>query len=98
MSGADIVQNELGYTGKGIKVAVMDTGIDVDHPAFGGDGVARNDSPLFPAPESPTAMTSSATHSTRPRFGDLQPGPDSGSESGRLRRPWLARRGHRRRQ
>ena len=49
MSGADIVQNELGFTGKGIKVAVMDTGIDVDHPAFGGDGVARKNSPLFPS-------------------------------------------------
>ena len=49
MTGADAAQSELGYTGKGIKVAVMDTGIDVDHPAFGGDGVARYDSPLFPS-------------------------------------------------
>jgi minor extracellular serine protease Vpr len=49
MTGADIAQSELGYTGAGIKVAVMDTGIDVDHPAFGGDGVARKDSPLFPS-------------------------------------------------
>jgi subtilisin family serine protease len=49
MTGADIVQSELGYTGAGVKVAVMDTGIDVDHPAFGGDGVARYDSPLFPS-------------------------------------------------
>ena len=49
MTGADIAQSELGFTGKGIKVAVMDTGIDVDHPAFGGDGVARYDSPLFPS-------------------------------------------------
>jgi subtilisin family serine protease len=49
MTGADIAQSELGYTGKGVKVAVMDTGIDVDHPAFGGDGVARNDSTLFPS-------------------------------------------------
>jgi subtilisin family serine protease len=49
MTGADIAQSELGFTGEGIKVAVMDTGIDVDHPAFGGDGVARNDSPLFPS-------------------------------------------------
>jgi subtilisin family serine protease len=48
MTGADIAQSELGYTGEGIKVAVMDTGIDVDHPAFGGDGVARYDSLLFP--------------------------------------------------
>ena len=49
MTGADIAQSELGYTGDGVKVAVMDTGIDVDHPAFGGDGVARYDSPLFPS-------------------------------------------------
>lgn len=38
MTGADVAQSELGYTGKGIKVAVMDTGIDVDHPDLGGDG------------------------------------------------------------
>jgi subtilisin family serine protease len=49
MTGAATAQSELGYTGKGIKVAVMDTGVDVDHPAFGGDGVARNNSPLFPS-------------------------------------------------
>jgi subtilisin family serine protease len=38
MTGADIAQNELGLTGKGVKVAVMDTGIDLDHPDLGGDG------------------------------------------------------------
>lgn len=47
MTGADIAQTELGYTGAGVKVAVMDTGIDVNHPDFGGDGVAALDSPLF---------------------------------------------------
>ncbi|PKO06549.1 MAG: peptidase S8 [Chloroflexi bacterium HGW-Chloroflexi-3] len=36
MTGADIAQNELGYTGKGKKVAIMDTGIDYDHPDLGG--------------------------------------------------------------
>jgi minor extracellular serine protease Vpr len=36
MIGADIAQSELGYTGEGIKVAVMDTGIDYDHPDLGG--------------------------------------------------------------
>ncbi|HOV05693.1 MAG TPA: S8 family serine peptidase [Anaerolineaceae bacterium] len=47
MIGAAAVQSELGFTGKGIKVAVMDTGIDVNHPAFGGDGVAETDSTYF---------------------------------------------------
>lgn len=36
MTGADIAQNTLGLTGQGIKVAVMDTGIDYDHPDLGG--------------------------------------------------------------
>jgi minor extracellular serine protease Vpr len=36
MTGADVAQNELGLTGEGVKVAVMDTGIDYDHPDLGG--------------------------------------------------------------
>lgn len=38
LTGADIAQNQLGLTGAGIKVGVVDTGIDIDHPAFGGAG------------------------------------------------------------
>jgi minor extracellular serine protease Vpr len=33
---ADVAQNELGLTGHGVRVAIMDTGIDVDHPDLGG--------------------------------------------------------------
>ncbi|HEX7184704.1 MAG TPA: S8 family serine peptidase [Thermoanaerobaculia bacterium] len=36
MTQADIAQNELGLTGRGVRVAIMDTGIDVDHADLGG--------------------------------------------------------------
>jgi minor extracellular serine protease Vpr len=36
MTGADIAQNDLGLSGSGIRVAVMDTGIDYHHPDLGG--------------------------------------------------------------
>jgi minor extracellular serine protease Vpr len=36
MTGADIAQTEMGLTGKGVRVAVMDTGVDYDHPDLGG--------------------------------------------------------------
>jgi minor extracellular serine protease Vpr len=48
MTGARIAQNELGLTGEGVKVAIMDTGIDVEHPAFGGSGVALSGTGSFP--------------------------------------------------
>lgn len=35
MTGADIAQNELGIKGRGVKVAVMDTGVDWQHPDLG---------------------------------------------------------------
>nr|WP_305852135.1 S8 family serine peptidase [Deinococcus sp. JMULE3] len=43
MTGASVAQNELGLTGKGIKVGVIDTGIDLEHPAFAGRVVAQYD-------------------------------------------------------
>ena len=46
MTGANIAQNNLGLNGSGIKVAVMDSGIDIDHPDFGGNGA--NGSTTFP--------------------------------------------------
>jgi subtilisin family serine protease len=36
MTGADIAQSRLGFTGRGVHVAVLDTGIDFDHPDLGG--------------------------------------------------------------
>ncbi len=36
MTQADIAQSELGLTGRGIRVAIMDTGVDYDHPDLGG--------------------------------------------------------------
>ncbi|MBL8345201.1 MAG: S8 family serine peptidase [Rubrivivax sp.] len=38
LTGANIAQT-AGLTGKNIKVGIIDTGIDIDHPAFGGSGV-----------------------------------------------------------
>lgn len=46
MTGADIAQSELGLDGRGVRVAVMDTGVDIDHPDFGGNGT--NGSTPFP--------------------------------------------------
>lgn len=48
MTRANVVQDTLGYRGTGIKVAVMDTGIDYDHADLGGDGVDRANSTVFP--------------------------------------------------
>ena len=39
-TGADLAQ-AAGWTGAGVKVAIMDTGIDYNHPDLGGDGVDR---------------------------------------------------------
>jgi subtilisin family serine protease len=38
MTGAKIAQDSRGLTGAGVKVGIIDSGIDIDHPAFGGNG------------------------------------------------------------
>jgi minor extracellular serine protease Vpr len=42
MTGADAVQSELGFTGEGLSVAIIDTGIDYNHQDLGGDGDQSN--------------------------------------------------------
>ena len=46
MIGADKAQSELGLTGEGIKVGIIDSGIDYNHPDLGGTG--DQDSTVFP--------------------------------------------------
>ncbi|MGV8907570.1 MAG: S8 family serine peptidase [Propionicimonas sp.] len=47
MIGADIAQLE-GYNGDGIKVGVIDTGIDYNHPDLGGSGTPGNNADFGP--------------------------------------------------
>nr|WP_255436470.1 S8 family serine peptidase [Tessaracoccus sp. MC1756] len=39
VTGAAAAQSTLGLTGAGVKVGIIDTGVDLDHPDFGGNGV-----------------------------------------------------------
>jgi minor extracellular serine protease Vpr len=43
MTGADVVQNEYGFDGAGVRVGIIDTGILAAHPDFGGRVVAGYD-------------------------------------------------------
>ena len=37
MIGVPSVWEDLGYTGEGMKIAIVDTGLDLDHPSFAAD-------------------------------------------------------------
>lgn len=43
-TGAKAAQDSLGLTGRGVRVGIIDSGIDIDHPAFGGSGVPGSSS------------------------------------------------------
>ncbi|CAM3506648.1 S8 family serine peptidase [Deinococcus frigens] len=43
MTGADLAQSQLGLSGKGVQVGIIDTGLDLSHPAFRGRVVAGYD-------------------------------------------------------
>lgn len=48
-SGATVGRDdtwELGYTGKGMKIAIIDTGLDTDHPSFSGEGFPTTEDSL----------------------------------------------------
>ncbi|ROR54341.1 Fn3 domain-containing protein [Luteococcus japonicus] len=47
LSGAAIARDDLGFDGRGIKVGVIDSGIDIDHPDLGGSGT--NGTTAFPS-------------------------------------------------
>ncbi|WP_051965126.1 S8 family serine peptidase [Deinococcus misasensis] len=42
-TGVDVAQNEMGLTGKGIRVGIIDSGIDIDHPDLKSRIVAQKD-------------------------------------------------------
>ncbi|QFP75999.1 S8 family serine peptidase [Deinococcus sp. AJ005] len=43
MTGADLAQSQLGLSGRGVRVGIIDTGLDLGHPAFQGRVVAGYD-------------------------------------------------------
>jgi minor extracellular serine protease Vpr len=94
MTGADIVQG-MGYTGTGIKVGIIDTGIDIDHPNLGGNGTPGGTS--FPSNRIPFGYDFVGdAYNADPTSPGYNPIPAPDAQSGRLRRPRHARGRHRR--
>ena len=44
MIGVPSIWEELGYTGEGMKIAIVDTGLDLDHPSFAAAPAVNEDS------------------------------------------------------
>ena len=44
MIGVPSIWENLGYTGEGMKIAIVDTGLDLDHPSFAADPAVNGDS------------------------------------------------------
>ena len=45
LTGADVAQSQLGFTGKDVKIGIIDTGVDYDHVEFGGSGTPGAEAP-----------------------------------------------------
>lgn len=77
LTGAKVAQDSLGLTGAGVKVGVIDTGIDIDHPAFGGNGT--NGSTSFPTARvvSGYDFVGDAYNSSGTTTAELTPVPDA---------------------
>ena len=45
LTGADVAQSQLGFTGKDVKIGIIDTGVDYDHVEFGGSGTPGTEAP-----------------------------------------------------
>ena len=44
MIGVPSIWEDLGYTGEGMKIAIVDTGLDLDHPSFAAEPALNEDS------------------------------------------------------
>ena len=97
---------DLGVTGPGQTIAVIDTGIDYTHANFGGAGTGRATTTTTPTMIEPGTFPTAKVVGGWDFVGDdydatergrLPPIPHPGSRSARLQRPRLARRRHGRR-
>jgi minor extracellular serine protease Vpr len=65
MTGADNAQSELHLSGEGLSVAIIDTGIDYNHPDLGGDG---NDGKRYTATSRDVRVLTDEAGNAHPRI------------------------------
>lgn len=63
MTGAGVAQSQLGLTGKGVKIGIIDSGIDYDHKEFGGSGASG------PEPSNPSWDGSTVFPTSKVKWG-----------------------------
>lgn len=76
--GADSVISALGFTGAGVNVAIIDTGIDYTHASFGGSGGYRQNNPgVSEANSFPTAKVIGGWDFAGTNYPATNPAPDN---------------------